>query len=441
MGRRGTPGLQGSRPAFGPIIQGSPPARISAPPIYCARRRSRRRKADNAMHSSCLRFLFGFFVSALVPQVAASAEEAMPVSLGGRYIGDMFYVDEGRVSDRAFMVHAAEAAVEMDLEQIAGARGLSAGLHVLGTAGGRPNEAAGTLQGVDNVEVEQHRLRLYQAWVEQVFAGGTASLRLGLTDLNADFYQNDFAGLLLGPAFGIGSELAATGPNGPSTFPSTALTARLAVQLSPDLYGKFAIINAKAGVLGEPAGVDFSMRDGALLIGEVGTGGRAKLALGAWGYTERQPDIYKTEANGTPVRRTAAGAYLLVDYRLTDDTERGVHAFLRVGRSDGVTTPFRGGFQAGFLVNGVFAGRPDGQLSLGIQQGELSRGFRRMLLDQQGVRAAPSEWGVELTYADQLTSFLSVQPDVQFIRRSYAEGGHRSTLVFAIRTMVSFGDF
>jgi len=249
--------------------------------------------------------------------------------------------------------------------------------------------------------------------------------------LNADFYQNDSAGLLVAPAFGIGSELAATGPNGPSIFPSTALTARVAVQLGKSGYAKIAIVDAKAGVIGDPNGIDFTMRDGALAIAEVGTTVSGKLALGVWQYTHKQDDIRAVQVDGTRVKRVARGVYFLADHRLAGGDEDATNLFLRVGVSEGKTTPFRGGFQAGVLRKAPFAGRPEGQISFGIQQGLLSRGFRQALEDE-GAAASPAEYGVELTYSDKLMPWVSVQPDFQYIRRPYGDGS-RGTVIVGMR--------
>ncbi|MEG8025504.1 carbohydrate porin [Sphingomonas aurantiaca] len=162
------------------------------------------------------------------------------------------------------------------------------------------NTLAGTLQGVDNIEVAKGRAKLYEAWVEQDIAGGRAALLVGLSDLNVDFYQNDSAGLLVAPAFGIGSELAATGPNGPSIFPSTALTLRLNVAIASLGYVRAAVVNARAGVLGDAAGIDFGMHDGALLIAEAGTRTNGKLAIGGWRYTRHQDDMAACDGSGVP---------------------------------------------------------------------------------------------------------------------------------------------
>lgn len=56
---------------------------------------------------------------------------------------------------------------DADLEHIAGWRGAHAHVHVLGNFGQRPNDGAGTLEGVNNIEVADAGVRLFEAWVEQ----------------------------------------------------------------------------------------------------------------------------------------------------------------------------------------------------------------------------------------------------------------------------------
>lgn len=386
------------------------------------------------MHRSL--FLGATAAIALISPAHAQEAESPAVTFGGRYVADTVYVAQGADADRVFLLHDAELTADVDFDRLIGARGLTGGVHLLATAGGAANDAAGTLQGINNIEVSAHRAKLYEAWLEQAI-GDRASLRLGLTDLNADFYQNDSAGLLIAPAFGIGSELAATGPNGPSIFPSTALTARLSFKLGESGYARAAVVDAKSGVLGDPDGVDFTMRDGALLIAEAGTTAIGKLAVGAWRYTRRQDDIHAITPTGEPVKRIAAGAYLLADHQVAGSEGHAVNLFLRAGISEGRTTPFRGGFQAGVLFEAPIAGRPDGQLSFGVQQGFLSDGFRDALADE-GYRSNPGEWGLELTYADKIAPFLTVQPDVQYVRRAYGEGKSRGTVVFGLRLTAEF---
>lgn len=305
---------------------------------------------------------------------------------------------------------------DLDLSKAAGWTGATLHGHILNNSGGRPNDIAGTLQGVDNIEVSRARTRLYELWLEQTFADGRATVRVGLYDLNSEFYATEASGLLMAPPFGVGSEFAATGPNGPSIFPSTTLAVRLHVE-TDNAYAQAAVLNANASTLGDPHGVDMGLDRGALTIAEVGLKGSTRLAVGAWRYTVKQDDIRDLTPAGDPMRRDAQGAYLLAEHAFTAQDAEGpaVRGFLRAGVSDGDTSPFRGGWQAGLLVEKVFASRPDSAFSIGVEQGYLSKKQRANDFDA-GLNPAQAESSLEITYSDKLTSRLTIQPDLQFFR-------------------------
>lgn len=337
---------------------------------------------------------------------------------------------EGTVLDNLDLTAA------LDLERLTGWQGASAFIYVLNNSGGAPNDKIGTLQGVDNIEVSHQSLRLYEFWIEQVF--GDASVRAGLYDLNSEFYSTDAAGLLIAPAFGIGSEIAATGANGPSIFPSTAIAVRGRLALSDRASVKLAVLNADAGVLGDPTGVDTEFENGALIIGEWKWEGDTVFSLGAWGYTEDQDDIRDLDINGDPVGRSARGAYLTLERGLWGDDEsvRATTGFLRLGVSDGDTTPYEGGWQAGLLVERVFASRPDSALSIGLNQGLVSDKHIANAADV-GVALEDAESALELTYADTI-GWLTIQPDLQFIHDPAAEDARDDVIVGALRLSVGF---
>lgn len=340
---------------------------------------------------------------------------------------------------KGFALDNLDVIAELDLDRLIGWRGGQAHVHLLNNLGGMPNDRAATLQGINNIEVASQRLRLFEAWVEQKL-GERSSVRIGLYDLNSEFYSNDAAGLLIAPAFGVGSEIAATGVNGPSIFPSTALAMRIDRQLdSKGSYARFAVLNAAASTLGDPQGVDLDFDSGVLVIGEVGfANDRGKLGFGGWGYSRPHEDIDATDAAGDPLRRTAWGAYAIGEVQLRDrEGAPGLAAFVRAGVSDGRTTPFRGGWQAGMLVTRPLSGRPDSQLSFGVNQAYLSNGYRRQLA-RTGTASVPAETALELTYSDSLTPWLSVQPDFQVVINAGGERGRAAVLVAGLRTTFSF---
>ncbi len=364
---------------------------------------------------------------------AAQADETPPVSLAAVYTADLTAVRGGPAPRSGRFLDNLDLTFDADLEQVAGWKGATLHAYVLNNSGGAPNDVAGTLQGVDNIEVTTPRLRLFELWVEQ--AAGPATLRAGLYNLNSEFYVNDSAAGLIAPPFGIGSELAATGPNGPSIFPSTALGARLNVQLDGG-YLRVAVLNAMSGVIGDPGGVDWSFGDGVLAIGEAGVEGPVRLSAGAWRYSRKQDDIRAVDASGAPLRRTAQGAYVLGEARVAGTDEGpATTAFVRAGASDARTTPFKGGWQAGLKVERLIASRPDGVLSVGVQQGVLSGAFRANLRDG-GARPGRAESGVEITWADKIGEHVTLQPDLQWIRHAGGERGAKDRWVAALRVKI-----
>ncbi|MEQ1490398.1 MAG: carbohydrate porin [Terricaulis sp.] len=335
----------------------------------------------------------------------AFADDA--VSFSVEYTGDVVGPIAG-AQRRGQYLDNLDLSATFDMQKLVGWGDTTVFLHVLNNSGGTPNDAAQTLQGVDNIEVTRQSARLYEFWIETNL--GPINTRAGLYDINSEFYANDSAGLLMAPAFGIGSELAATGPNGPSIFPSTALAARFSTQLSPHGSARVAIVNANAGVIGDPDGVDTQFDDGALIIGELSWNGRTSVDVGAWTYTDKQDDIRLVDGSGDAISQRAAGAYISAEREIWTDAT----VFARVGLSDGDTTPYVGGWQAGVLFTNVIPSRADSQLSIGAYQGRFGSKFRANQRDD-GLNASSAETGIELTYSDQVTPWLRLQPDVQVV--------------------------
>jgi porin len=391
---------------------------------------------QNATPSITTPLLAAVAVGALCLAGPACARVADPVwKVSAEYTADVSGVVSGGAARAGRYLDNLSIQLDGDLERAVGWRG--ARMHVSGlyNGGGEPNALAGTLQGVDNIEVGQQGARLFEAWIEQDL-GGSASLLAGLYDLNSEFYATETSGLLIAPPFGIGSELASTGPNGPAIFPSSSLAARLRVGDSDGLYGQIAVVNADARTLGDHGGVDTSLDEGVLGIAEAGMGGPVRYALGVWRYDQRQDDIRDLTPDGDPVHSLAQGAYALAEGKIYGDSEDGarIDAFARLGLSDGDTTDFKGGWQAGVLMQRIFAARPDGQLSFGVHQGWLSDKARANLADA-GVDPDRHEEGLELTYADTIGRF-GVQPDIQLIRNPGGLRDADNVVVVSLRVTV-----
>lgn len=367
---------------------------------------------------------------------AMAREEGGLWSVEAAYTADLIGPVAGDASRRGSVLDNFDLVGDLDLGRAVGWDGAVLHGYLLSNNGDIPNDVVGSLQGVDNIEVARQDIRLYELWIQAPLGDRTTILG-GLYDLNSEFYANDAAGLLISPSFGIGSELAATGPNGPSIFPSTALGVRVNHEFDAG-YVRGAVLNARSGVPGDPGGVDLEFDGGALVIAEAGFTGDGKFAVGAWRYTDSQDDIRDLAPGGDPVQRTSQGAYVLAERVLwgdPDDGGRVVTGFLRAGISDGYTSPFKGGWQAGVLVERVFASRPDSSLSIGVQQGTLSTRMRANLIDE-GVEAADAESGLEITYSDRLTDRITIQPDLQVIFDNGGASDAGTAVVLGLRLTI-----
>lgn len=373
----------------------------------------------------------------VLAEEASESKEASPAwSLTVAYKADAAGVARGGAARGVRVLDNLDVTLEADLGQVAGWQGAHLYVDGLNNFGGRPNELAGTLQGINNIEVAHGRAKIYQLWIEQK-AGEHFFVLAGLYDLNSEFYHSDASGQLIAPPFGISSELSATGPNGPSIFPSTALAARLRAT-GKDSYFQVAVINAQAGTIGDRDGVDFSGRDGVLVIGEAAWTGSGKIALGAWRYTKQQPRILAPGLTAAPPPQTSQGAYLLLEHGLVgaEGKPHYLQGFLRFGLSDGKTTPFSGGLQVGLRMDRPIATRPDSALSIGFADGALSTGYRMSVADTG--RLPAHERVIEATYSDRLLEHVSLQPDLQYVFHPAGDNGLANALVLGLRLQIDF---
>lgn len=371
----------------------------------------------------------------LVPTaVFAQSDEARApaIQVAITYKSDVVGVDAGPGARDVTYLDNADLTVAADLDQAVGWRGATAFVDVLNNFGGRPNDTARTLQGINNIEVGGPGLYLYQAWVQQKFADGQLSVLAGRYDVNSEFYSNPAAGQFIGPAFGIGSELASTGPNGPSIFPRTELAVRLRYDGNGS-YGQFAAVRAPRGT------VDVAGKRSMLFIAEAGYRGTTAVSAGAWTYSRSQPEIVPPGVSTGDGFAASHGAYVLAEQDVAGQADRPGYwrAFLRAGVSDGDTTPFGGGMQIGLSGTGIMKSRPDSAASIGYAMAGLSRRYRRANPPGESALTG-SENVVELTYSDRLLPFLILQPDIQYVFQPSGVRDVHGVVVLSLRAIINW---
>jgi porin len=145
--------------------------------------------------------------------------------------------------------------------------------------------------------------------------------------------------------------------------------------------------------------------------------------------------------NGQPVRhRGNSGFYALVDrvlFKEPSHPEKRIAGFLQVGYGDIRVDRFGSYIGAGLTAVGTVAGRDSDELGLAFAY---ARNGSNYISSQraQGIPVTSAEKTIEITYLMQLTKWLAVQPDLQYIIHPGTDPTIPNALAFQLRFEVSF---
>lgn len=297
----------------------------------------------------------------------------------------------------------------VDTEKVGLWKGGTFFTYVLGNWGNAPSELVGDLQVSSNIETTE-TLKLYEIWLEQNFWDDQVSVLLGLHDYNSEFDALEYAGNLLNSSFGISVDISQVGP---SIFSTTALAARLRVHPSENSYIQTAVYD---GVPGDPNNehgthVQLDTRDGLFYALEAGlVGGEVqdyyKLAIGGWYHTTDYEDF-----NGE-FRDNNSGVYVIGEKSLwrEQDPEQGLGAFIQLGFANPNRNQIGQYIGCGLHYTGLFSTRDTDVTSLGIAHARNSSDFK-----DSDPSAESAETAIELNYRAEITPYLAITPDLQYI--------------------------
>jgi porin len=309
------------------------------------------------------------------------------------------------------------------------------------------------LQAANGNEAED-TTRLWELWYDQAFDYGNADLKLGQQSIDNEFIVSKYSALFVNTMAGwplVPSEdLYGGGP----AYPLSSLGARIQVKPSDNttiLAGAFDD-NPGGGLFSEDAqaldvtGAKFNLNTGALFIAEMqylvnepafglmvkadqprpsGLPGTYK--IGFWYDTGAFPDqrfgtdelsLANPNSNGNPEEHK--GDYSL--YGVADqtvwqsaaDSSRSLNLFARIMGAPENQNLIDFSFNGGITLTAPLAGRDNDQAGIDFGLGKVSS--RAAGLDRDGgVTARGTEGLVELTYQAQVTPWLTLQPDIQYV--------------------------
>ena len=380
------------------------------------------------------------------PAVEDSKKQPPAVDLAVVYTAELWRNARGGLRRGERYLDNLDVTLTVDADRALGWKGATLfvyGLYNNGRA--LSGDLVGDAQTVSNIETGVRGARLYEAWIEQRFAGDRASVKVGLYDLNSEFDTSDVGSLSLLSSHGIGPEFAQSGRNGPSIFPVTSLAIRGDYKLDDRWTLRGAVLDGVPGDPDHPArtAIKLGHGDGALLVGEVAyVGGETKAAIGYWRYTARFPEIAPATGGDGATRRGNDGAYLVVERRLThghkqagSEDKQGLAGFVQLGVADVRINPIARYMGGGLVYTGLFRREGGDRIGVTIARAGFGERYRNRQASEGG-RADEAETVLELTYRTPVTKWLTMQPDLQYVRNPSADPALRNALAIGMRIEV-----
>lgn len=282
--------------------------------------------------------------------------------------------------------------------------------------------------------------RLWELWYDQVFDGGKFDLRVGQQSIDNEFMVSQYSGLFINTMAGWPLVPSVDLYGGGPAYPLSSLGVRVQVKPSANVTIRAGVFddNPGGGAFDADAqaldhtGTKFNLNTGALFIAELqydtaigGLPGTYK--IGGWYDTGAFPDqrfgtdglsLANPASNGDPLmHRGNYSLYAVADqtvWQSRANTARTVNVFARIMGAPDDRNLVTFAFNGGLTMTSPIAGRSDDQMGIDFGLGRVSR--RAAALDRDsGLPGRTSERLVELTYQAQVTPWLVIQPDVQYV--------------------------
>ncbi len=375
-------------------------------------------------------------------QLVVQNENSFPIgfSLKSDFLRNM----SGGLEKKTVILSNIDLTSEIDLEKNAGIAGSSLFIHFLGNNGKSISNYVGDFQKVSNIEAYSLE-KVFEFWVQKNFFDDKISLLFGLFDLNSEFYVTPTSLLFLNSSHGIGIDLGQTGLGGPSIFPNTSLAFRARFSSDNEFSIAAVILDGVPGAPNDHSkfGISLSTRDGLLDVTEFSYErlDEVKYSVGLWFYTGRFVDICSVDGLETyRERKDNFGVYALVDQRVLNESEHsddGLNIFLRIGWTNHHINLFDSHLGCGFVYNGLIPGRDGDKVGYAVAIAKTGYDFKKLnkFCDKP---ISENETTHEFTYSANITQWLTLQFDLQYIVKPGANPSIPNAFVSGFRTGINF---
>ena len=397
------------------------------------------------------------------------------------YVGESFgNVSGGALGRRGGIYEGLwKMGVDVDLEKLLGWKGASFQLTSLYAHGeSLTQKYTGDLLTVSNID-DNDSVSLFTLWFQQEFFANRVSFRLGQLAADEEFAISDYSALFLNATFGWPAVISANALETPA-YGMAGLGVRIRWEPAEGLFVQSGIFDGKVDSVDSQGNslndnnIRWSLNDedGVFAIGEIGIQfGFGKephrlagtFKLGAWLHTAEHEDLRFDDAGfsladdgsrtGNPVsgmpalHRNNVGVYVVLDqmlYRVEGTEDNGLGFFFRGGIAREKVSLISRYFDTGLHYKGLVRGRPEDILGLGFAFAYISDRLKDREKDDwelnrpEDFRPSSYEAVVELTYLAQVTPWLTLQPDLQYIIHPGGSAENDNAVVIGLRGTIRF---
>jgi len=359
------------------------------------------------------------------------------ITLNAQYVAEVWGNATGGVSSGAVYTGLMSVQGNVDLQKLVGWQGASVSTRWYWLSGQDISaEHVGNIFTVSNI-AGFPTFRMNELWFQQNFLGDRVSIRVGQLGADSEFDLSTHSIVFLNATFGWSPYLSTNIPNGGPSYPMGVPGVRLALtpvnwltyqgavfQGNPfaenvNRYGFRWDLSASNGYFSIHE-LNFRISQGAESSGLLGT-----FKIGGWFDTASDPDASSTQPWNY-------GFYFIADqmlYRVSEPvsppavgnngkqtaaaspTNKGLGVFAHIGYVPGSSSFINFYVDGGLSYKGLIPTRDHDILGVAFAYGHLSTNAQ----DNEGRSTPGYEIVLEATYQMELTPWLSLQPDVQYV--------------------------
>jgi porin len=360
------------------------------------------------------------------------------LTIAGSYTLDWSSVWDGGIRRGASTRSLLDLNATFNLEKMVGLTGGQVFIDFYSTDGRGGSDDAGDTHGISNIQTWNNLDQVAEVWYEQWLFERFLRIKVGKVDANSEFASIECRGSYLNSAVGISTPVFTL-----PTYPDPATSVNAFIYPTSWLYvgvGVYDGATADGIATGRNGPATFfsdRRSDSWFSVAEIGATwdsvasmGHGRVCVGGWYHSADFERFDATIDEGTGGVYVVAEQQLLRAGEKDEAAERGLYAFFRYAWADEDVSAAGQHFGGGLMLKGTFPGRDDDEAGIFVST--------LLLSDASGAAFEGDETAVELYYRFNLTPFIHLTPDVQWIGNPSGDPNVDDAVVGALRFEVDF---